>query len=273
MKFSLTKIIVSLSVIFTFVLFALSFNMFPTGYVGTTKKGGVAFGCICHGSSPTTSVSVFFAGPDSVAAGQTVTFTVKLSHGPAIKGGFNVASGDTSSLKVLTGDGTVRKQDGELTHTMPKSFVNDTVSWSFGYTAPGTPQIDTLFATGNSCNNDTSSDGDQWNWSENRQVRVYNPIGIINISSLAGDFSISQNYPNPFNPSTQIKFTVAKSSHIEIKIYDILGNTTAVIVNENLKTGEYRSDFNAAGLASGIYFYSLFANGEKISTRKMIVVK
>ena len=173
----------------------------------------------------------------------------------------------------MTGDLTVRKQDGELTHTQPKSFVNDTVFWSFSYTAPVTPQMDTLFATANSTNNDLSSDGDQWNWSENRKVRVYNPIGIINISNIARDFSISQNYPNPFNPSTQIKFTVAKSSHVEIKVYDILGNISVVIVNANLKTGEYKADFNASGFSSGIYFYSLFADGEKISTRKMIVVK
>jgi hypothetical protein len=91
MKFSLTKLIVLLSVVFTIVLFTLSFVMFPTGYVGTTKKGGVALGCICHGSGPSTNVSVFFEGPDSVATGQTVTFKIKLSHGPAIKGGFNVA--------------------------------------------------------------------------------------------------------------------------------------------------------------------------------------
>jgi hypothetical protein len=93
MKSRLPKIIIFSFILFTITLFTLAFYLFPTGYVGTTKKGGIALGCICHGSGPTTTVAVFFEGPDSVAAGQTVTYKIKLSHGPAIKGGFNVASG------------------------------------------------------------------------------------------------------------------------------------------------------------------------------------
>lgn len=264
-------------IVFSFVavtvfLFLMSFEFLPTGYVGTTRKGGGDFGCLCHGSSPTPGVSVFFAGPDSVAAGQTATFQVKVSHGPAISGGFNAAS-SSGEIAVIAGDTTIRRQDGELTHTHPKLFTNDTVSWSFTYIAPNTPMVDTLFATGNSTNNDNKSFGDQWNWSANRQVVVFSPIGIINTGTVASEYSLSQNYPNPFNPVTQIKFSVAKGSKIEIAVYDILGNTVAKPVNENMKQGDYRVEFDGSGLSSGTYFYSLIVNGEKVSTRKMLMIK
>jgi hypothetical protein len=278
MKFNISKILTAVFIIFTVSLFVISFAFFPDGFVGTTRKGGVNLGCVCHGDTASPVVSVVINGPDSVAAGQTVTFSVRISQGPAIVGGFNVANArdggsDTLTLNRITNDTMVKKQDGELTHTHPKPFVNDSVSWQFTYTANNTIGYDTLFATGNSTNNNNKSDSDKWNWSQNKNIRVYNPIGIINISSIAEGFSLSQNYPNPFNPVTQINFSVGKTSDIEIKVYDILGNVVSVLVNENLKQGEYKTDFNSAVLATGTYFYSLFANGEKISTKKMLILK
>lgn len=279
MKFNYSKIFLSVFILFAVSLFTIAFTMFPTGYVGTTKKYGENLGCICHGSSPTNSVTVTINGPDSVPVGQIATYTISISNGPAVVGGFNVAV-DTGMVDVLQGDTTVRKQEYptssgvfELTHTNPKAFNSNSVSWSFKYTAPNFVTIDTLYATGNSTNNDNSSDNDQWNWSANKNIRVYNPIGIINISSIAKDFELKQNYPNPFNPVTQINFSVGKTSDITIKVYDILGNTVQVLVNENLKSGVYKTDFNASGLASGTYFYSLYSNGERLSTKKMLIVK
>jgi Secretion system C-terminal sorting domain len=272
MKKNIKITVLTSTVLFTASLFLMSFDVFPGGYVGTTKKGGVNLGCICHGSNPTAGVSVFFSGPDSVAMGQTVTYTISVSHGPAILGGFNVAS-NAGDINVAAGDTTVRKQDGELTHTHPKVFTSDTVRWTFTYTAPNSAMIDTLFATGNSTNNDNTSDNDEWNWSNNRIVRVYNPIGIISLSTVAGEFSLSQNYPNPFNPVTQIRFSIAKSSNVQIIVYDMLGNIAVLPVNGNLKQGEYSADFNGSQLASGAYFYSLVVNGERVSTKKMLLVK
>ncbi len=272
MKIKTNKYIIFFSSLVVIFLFAYSFMYFPDGYVGTTKKDGVNLGCVCHGGNPTVGVSVFFTGPDSVALGQTVVYKIKVARGPAIKGGFNAAS-QFGAINIIPGDTTIRKQDGELTHTFAKPFTNDTVSWSFNYTAPNTAMIDTLFATGNSTNNDNSTDNDQWNWSANRNVRVFSPIGIISISTIANDFSISQNFPNPFNPVTQINFSVAKTSEIKIKIYDILGNIVNEPVNQIISAGEYRLDFNGANLSSGSYFYSLIADGKTISTKKMLIIK
>lgn len=274
MKFNYRKLFYPVTSLFIISLFVYSFNWFPFGYTGTTKKGGTGLGCVCHGVDPTTNISVNILGPDSVQAGQIANFRVSISHGPAVTGGFNLASYlDTNSLYPVPGDTMIKRQDQELTHTHPKFFSNDTVSWIIKYTAPGTAGIDTLYATGNSTNNDGISDNDLWNWSSNKTVRIYNPIGIINISTIAKEFSISQNFPNPFNPVTQINFSIAKASDIKIKIFDIIGNEISVPVNQRMTPGEYRVDFNGSDLASGTYFYSLIADGKTISTKKMLMIK
>lgn len=279
MKFYNKKNITAVAMsVFVVTLFLMSFDFFPGGYVGTTRKNGENLGCVCHGGDTTAGISVQIQGPDSVAAGQTVTYSVFVAHGPAIIGGFNVANhrsngADTLYLKPVPGDTMVRTQTGELTHRHPKSFTNDTVKWQFNYTASNVTGYDTLFATGNSANNDTTSDNDGWNWSPNKVVRIYNPIGIINLSTIASEFNLYQNYPNPFNPVTNINFSVAKSSDVKIRVYDILGNVVAEPVSGNMKQGSYSVDFNASGFASGAYFYSLMINGERVSTKKMLLVK
>ncbi len=98
--------------------------------------------------------------------------------------------------------------------------------------------------------------------------------GNGNISSeIPSEFGLSQNYPNPFNPSTQIKYDVARASLVTIKVFDVLGNEAAVVVNSNLAPGRYSADFNASDLATGIYFYSLFVDGAQLDSKKMVLVK
>ncbi len=92
-------------------------------------------------------------------------------------------------------------------------------------------------------------------------------------SEVPSAFGLAQNYPNPFNPSTQIKYDIAKASLVSIKVYDVIGNEVANIFNGNLTAGKYSTDFNAANLATGIYFYSLSVDGVKIDTKKMILIK
>jgi hypothetical protein len=93
-------------------------------------------------------------------------------------------------------------------------------------------------------------------------------------------FSLGQNYPNPFNPSTKIKYTIpnvianeAKQSQlITLKVYDVLGNEVATLVNEEHIAGEYEVEFNATTLPSGVYLYQL-KGGQFIETRKMLLLK
>jgi photosystem II stability/assembly factor-like uncharacterized protein len=106
-------------------------------------------------------------------------------------------------------------------------------------------------------------------------------IGINPISNNIPDkYFLYQNYPNPFNPSTIIKFQIKEMSSphapggdlTTLKIYDILGKEVAILVNENLKAGEYEVTFNGSRLPSGIYFYKLIA-GDFAETKKMVLIK
>ena len=96
---------------------------------------------------------------------------------------------------------------------------------------------------------------------------------INNEPELAADnFKLFQNYPNPFNPATNIQFTVNISQFITLKIYDILGNEITTLVNEEKPAGDYKINFNANNLSSGIYYYTLTAGNLK-QTKKMILLK
>ena len=85
-------------------------------------------------------------------------------------------------------------------------------------------------------------------------------------------FELSQNYPNPFNPSTTFRFQIPVQNYVTLKVYDILGNEIATIVNEQLPTGSYKYQWNASCLASGVYIYRLQA-GNYVNTKKLILMK
>ena len=83
---------------------------------------------------------------------------------------------------------------------------------------------------------------------------------VEQISGLPQDYNLKQNYPNPFNPSTKIEYSIPQESFVELKIYDILGNEIATIVNEQQAAGSYRVDYNANNKPAGLYFARLSAN-------------
>lgn len=85
-------------------------------------------------------------------------------------------------------------------------------------------------------------------------------------------YNLAQNYPNPFNPTTTIQYSVPQRSNVALKVYDVLGNEIAVLVNEEKERGVYSVNFDATQLASGIYFYRLKA-GSFVETKKMILLR
>ncbi len=95
--------------------------------------------------------------------------------------------------------------------------------------------------------------------------------------STPNDYSLSQNFPNPFNPSTAIKFALKVDSKVSLKIYNPLGQEVLNILSGNYATGSYNISVNTASLNSGVYFYTLEANGVDgsifSSTKKMILMK
>ena len=86
------------------------------------------------------------------------------------------------------------------------------------------------------------------------------------------NFSLNQNYPNPFNPSTLIKFSIPNKGNVTLKVYDIIGNEVAALVNENKDAGVFEVNFNGDGLSSGIYLYQLRA-ANFVETKKMTLIK
>lgn len=85
-------------------------------------------------------------------------------------------------------------------------------------------------------------------------------------------YSLDQNYPNPFNPSTTIKFAIPQQSNVTLKIYNMLGQEVATLVNEQMTAGNYTVNFDASNLSSGIYLYSIKA-GQFNVTKKMMLIK
>jgi len=90
--------------------------------------------------------------------------------------------------------------------------------------------------------------------------------------SVVNGYKLSQNYPNPFNPTTKITFELKESGLTSLKVYDMLGNEVATLVNKELSSGSHSINFNAANLASGTYVYQLSVNGTRI-TNKMMLLK
>jgi hypothetical protein len=104
----------------------------------------------------------------------------------------------------------------------------------------------------------------------------YSPSVEVTIVGTAQAFVLIQNYPNPFNPSTQIQYNLAKPSQVSLKVYNMLGNEVATLVNSRQESGSYTVPFNAgtgeSALSSGVYVYRLEA-GSFVATKKLILMK
>jgi len=96
--------------------------------------------------------------------------------------------------------------------------------------------------------------------------------GVEEENSLPTLYSLYNNYPNPFNPTTTIKYDIPEQSYVTIKIYTIVGEEVATLLNEEQNAGRYQIQWNASELASGVYFYRLQA-GQFSDTKKLILMK
>jgi hypothetical protein len=108
---------------------------------------------------------------------------------------------------------------------------------------------------------------------QNAIVRPVIPTSVeIAATGIPSGFALAQNYPNPFNPTTNITFALPKEGFVSLKVYDITGREVLTGVNEVLKPGYYNTHIDASGLSSGMYFYTLTANGFT-ATKKMTLVR
>ena len=113
-------------------------------------------------------------------------------------------------------------------------------------------------------------------WVSCEKVYKFNTPYFVQVrkdeKQIPDEFVLLQNYPNPFNPTTTIQFDIPKTSFVTLKVYNVLGQEVAILVNENKNPGKYEINFDASTIPSGVYFYCLTA-GEYISTKKLLLVR
>lgn len=122
-----------------------------------------------------------------------------------------------------------------------------------------------LNSDGNPADNDVRVTGVYF--SKDMVVGVRKEQGMV-----AGSFNLSQNFPNPFNPTTNIQFSIPASALTTLKVYNMVGQEVATLVNGQKEAGVYFVDFDASKLASGVYLYKL-QSGSYVETKKMVLVK
>jgi hypothetical protein len=109
--------------------------------------------------------------------------------------------------------------------------------------------------------------------------KYYSQIAKVNFSvtgvtenQIPEEYALMQNYPNPFNPATVIKYQIPEESHVTLKVYNIIGQTAATLVDKTQTAGRYNVEFNGENLSAGIYFYKL-STDNFTSVKKMILTK
>ena len=106
-------------------------------------------------------------------------------------------------------------------------------------------------------------------WTDSMKLAV---TGVAPRPQLPTVYSLMQNYPNPFNPTTEIRYQISEVSNVSLKVYDVLGREVRTLVNRKQGPGTYEVQFDASGLASGVYFYKLQA-GPYTEIKKCLLMK
>ena len=91
--------------------------------------------------------------------------------------------------------------------------------------------------------------------------------------NIPASYTLDQNYPNPFNPTTAISFSLAERGNVSLKIYNLLGQVVATLLDDVKEAGIYNVSFDASGLTSGVYFYQLTREKGSGITRRMVLLK
>jgi hypothetical protein len=106
----------------------------------------------------------------------------------------------------------------------------------------------------------------------------YSEAVAVDLKLTPKTFTLDQNYPNPFNPSTSIRFGLPVDSHVQIRVYNTIGQQVALLTNDVMTAGYQTVNWNAASLSSGLYYYSVEAkslDGKSTfsATKKMMLLK
>lgn len=102
--------------------------------------------------------------------------------------------------------------------------------------------------------------------------RTLTSVADREVASVPEVYTLQQNYPNPFNPVTVIPFTLPKNGKVVLRVYNMLGEEIATVLEQNVPAGKHAVMFDGSRLASGVYFYRLAVN-DFVSTKKMVLMK
>lgn len=271
----------------------------------TAPMTGSASISINGGSLSVTAGDAFYlTGETGNAASAVITLsngaTISTSTGKII----NVLSGSTATLSA-DGETLIGKLYADATSTLNVTLKNNTTlqgsaqktgitidassSWTLTGNSILTTFIDPSGISGTTITNVTGN-GYSIHYDSTLTANQYlggkvyslvnggvlTPAVITGIESegsvLPAEWQLYQNYPNPFNPSTNIKYTIAKSGIVKLKVFDVTGREVKTLVDEVKNPGSYEVNFNAANLTSGVYFYRLASAGI-VLTKKMILIK
>lgn len=251
----------------------VSFNQ---GIVGFTMKSGNKLGCVCHNLDPDQGVTVTINGPSSVFAGDSANYILRITGGPAIAGGCDIASsaGDVYPSYL---DASLRRDEQfpgagfELTHIQPKPFNSGTVEFTFKYIAPAAPNTtDTLFGTGNSTNLDMDPDRDKWNFSEHFVVNILErplPVELSAFTSSVRGNTVELRWTTLMeenNEGFDIERKSANGNWLKAGFVEGRGNSTVsadyLFTDRNLSTGEYNYRLRQVDYNGNHRYYNLEEN-------------
>ncbi|MCG6960031.1 T9SS type A sorting domain-containing protein [bacterium BMS3Abin03] len=210
--------------------------------------------------------------PANPSPGDTVTITAKIRNFSLIATpspvsvSFYINDPDSGGTPIIGTNGTNTVSTNGVVPSRVESDVQ--LKWVLPSGLPQYPRIYAVLDEGNSITEIHENNN-----------KGFNVLGIQTISGIEDanytapiNYVLYQSYPNPFNPTTNIKYSIPKSSKVSLKIYDILGREVTSLVDKYEKSGTYTIQFTAKNLASGIYFYRIKA-GKFVQTKKLMLLK
>jgi hypothetical protein len=239
----------------------------PVTQSSTAHSGSSSVKGIVVNSVGGLGVPILQAGAGTSAAGFPITQKFKTVSGYYQ---FNPVQGDkfTGDILMFSGANQIGFANFEIT-TSVSSWTQ--FSLDFDYFDIGTPDNCKLVFLISGPNGDDFHVGSYFFLDDVILSGTATSIKDKNI--IPAKFSLEQNYPNPFNPSTKIQYNLPENSFVSLKVYNIIGKEVASLVNNVITAGTHEVLFDASGLNSGVYFYTLKTGNNFVQTKKMILMK
>lgn len=235
---------------------------------------------------PATFQSISYEGNTWIAMGPSVAHTITKTGARTCSDCHN-SGGSVPAIEDWNADGIIQfaswnSGDSTLSYLqgivpLPvdyiRSFKMDFITYNGDPGDPPGPSKNWSFVKGD-------ADGFQLLYATPLTTSQMSALGmdtnLVSVRPLTGElpegYQLEQNYPNPFNPTTLIRFSIPERSHVELVIYDALGDHVETLVNGEQEAGVYEVEFNARGLASGVYFYQI-KSSSYTSTKKLVLMK